>query len=120
MTRAAFPFGFDGRGRTAAPTDDEHLHAMIELLLFTTPGERPFRPTFGSGLLSLVFGPGGDALAGTAQISVHGALQQWLGDLILVEDVAISSDDATLRVAIRYLARKSGERRTALFSRPRP
>jgi phage baseplate assembly protein W len=116
----AFPFGFDGRGRTASASDEDHLRDMIELVLFTSPGERPFRPTFGSGLLGLVFGPNGDALAGTAQLSAQGALQQWLGELIQVEEVAVEVDDATLRVAVRYIARRGGQRRVASFTRARP
>ena len=33
-----FPFHFDGRGRTAATDDDDHIRDMIEQLLFTSPG----------------------------------------------------------------------------------
>ena len=39
-----YPFHFDGRGRTAETTYDEHIRDMIEQVLFTTPGER-VRPT---------------------------------------------------------------------------
>lgn len=116
----AFPFGFDGQGRTASASDDEHLRDMIELVLFTSPGERPFRPTFGSGLLNLVFGPNGDALAGTAQLSVHSALQQWLGELIQVEEVVVDANDAALNVVVRYIVRRGGQRRVASYTRARP
>ena len=61
--RSTIPIDFDGRGRTAETTDEEHVRDLIEQVLFTTPGERVNRPTFGSGLLQLVFAPNSDALA---------------------------------------------------------
>src|SRR5271165_734476 len=57
MTNIAFPFRIDGRGRTALVDDNSHIRDLIEQLLFTNPGERVNRPTFGSGLLALVFQP---------------------------------------------------------------
>jgi phage baseplate assembly protein W len=70
-----YPYRFDGRGRTATTTHDEHVRDMIEQLLFTTPGERVMRPDFGSGLMQLVFAPVDDELASATQLLVHGALQ---------------------------------------------
>ncbi len=64
-------------------------------MLFTTPGERVNRPTFGSGLLQLVFAPNSDELATATQFLVQGALQQWLGDLIQVDAVDVHADDST-------------------------
>lgn len=115
-----YPFHFDGRGRTAGTTDDDHIRDLIEQVLFTIPGERVNRPTFGSGLLSLVFGPSGDAIAAAAQVAVHGSLQQWLGDLIVIDDVRVESEDATLRVTVRYLVRRDQQRRVAQFTRAAP
>jgi phage baseplate assembly protein W len=112
-----FPFDLDGRGRTAATDADDHIHDMIEQVLFTAPGERVNRPGFGSGLLQLVFAPNSDELAAAAQFLVQGSLQQWLGDLIDVEAVEAESVDSTLRVTVRYVVRRDGERRVAEFSR---
>ena len=66
-----FPFRFDGRGRTATTGDDEHVRDLIEQVLFTAPGERVNRPTFGSGLLQLVFAPNSDELAAATQLTVQ-------------------------------------------------
>ena len=66
---------------------------------FHPPGERVNRPTFGSGLMQLVFAPNSDELATATQFLVQGALQQWLGDLIQVDEVQVESEDSTLRVA---------------------
>ena len=112
-----FPLRFDGRGRTAETDDDGHVRDMIEQLLFTAPGERVNRPTFGSGVLQLVFAPNGDALAAAMRLSVQASLQEWLGDLIEVADVDVDNDDSTLRLTVRYVVRRTGETRTATMVR---
>jgi len=115
-----YPYRFDGRGRTGQTGADEHIRDLIEQVLFTSPGERVNRPTFGSGVLQLVFAPNDDALATATQVTVQGALQQWLGELILVEDVDVESDDAALRVRVRYVVRRTQERQVANFTRGGP
>lgn len=117
MTQIDYPFHFDSRGRTAQAEDDKHIRDLIEQVLFTTPGERVNRPTFGSGLMDLVFKPNSDELATTTQFLVQGALQQWLGDLIEVEKVNVESEEATLRVTVEYVVRRSQERHMAQFLR---
>jgi phage baseplate assembly protein W len=112
-----YPYHFDGRGRTAQTTADDHIRDLIEQVLFTTPGERVNRPTFGSGVLQLLFAPNNDALAAATQVTIQGALQQWLGELILVESVDVENDDATLRVQVQYVVRRTRERRVAEFVR---
>src|SRR6266403_3666855 len=110
-----YPFHVDARGRTAEASDEDHIRDMIEQVLFTAPGERVNRPTFGSGVMQLVFAPNSDALAAATQFLVQGALQQWLGDLIVVDSVEVESVDATLRVAISYVVRRTEARQTAVF-----
>ena len=111
-----YPFHFDGCGRTAPTDDDDHIRDLIEQLLFTRPGERVNRPDFGSGLLQLVFAPNSDELAATAQFLVQGALQQWLGDLILVENVNIDSHESTFIVTVQYTIRRTQHRQVAQFA----
>lgn len=112
-----FPFHFDERGRTAATSDDDHIRDMIEQLLFTNPGERVNRPDFGSGLMQLVFAPNSPELAATLEFSLRAALQQWLGDLIEVQELEVTSEEATLRVVVQYVVRRTGEPRTETFAR---
>jgi phage baseplate assembly protein W len=111
-----FPFHLDSRGRTAATSEEEHVRDLIEQVLFTAPGERVNRPTFGSGLLQQVFGPNGDVIATAVQFTVQGSLQQWLGDRIQVESVVVESRDSTLAVTVVYRLR-DGQRRTAELTR---
>lgn len=111
-----FPFHFDGRGRTAETGTDEHIRDLIKQVLFTAPGERVNRPTFGSGLMRLVFAPNSDELAAATQFLVQGALQQWLGDLIQVDEVQVESEDATLRVTVQYTVRRTQQQQVARFT----
>jgi phage baseplate assembly protein W len=120
MTHIAFPFQVDARGRSAEVDEDAWIRDLIEQVLFTTPGERVNRPTFGCGLLQAVFAPNTDALAITAQLSVQSALQQWLGELIVVEAVSVRHDDAALEVTVQYSHRRTQDRQVALFTQPAP
>lgn len=113
----AFPYRFDQRGRSADADDEAHIRDLIEQVLFTAPGERVNRPTFGSGLLQLVFAPTSDELAAATLFLVQGALQQWLGDLIQVEAVQVDGEEATLHVAVQYVVRRTQSRQVAQFSR---
>jgi phage baseplate assembly protein W len=105
----AFPIHFDESGRTAACGDDDHVRQMIELLLFTNPGERVNRPDFGSGLLQLLFAPNSPELAAALQFTVQAALDRWLGDLIEVRALEVTSDDSRLVVDLTYAIRRTGE-----------
>lgn len=115
--QVAFPFRVDGRRRTALASDEDHIRQMIELVLFTAPGERVNRPEFGSGAQQLLFGPSSPELAPTLQCVVQGALQQWLGDRIRVEAVEVSSEDNRLQVLVQYLLVRNDERRVVAFER---
>ena len=91
-----FPFHFDSRGRTASTDDDDHIRDMIEQLLFTNPGERVNRPDFGSGLLQMVFAPNSPELAAALQFTTQAALQRYLGDVIDLQQLQVTAEDATL------------------------
>jgi phage baseplate assembly protein W len=111
------PLQFDDRGRTSEAAYEAHIRDMIEQVLFTAPGERVNRPDFGTGLLQLVFAPNSAELATTTQVLVQASLQQWLGHLIVVEEVRCASEDSTLHVTVRYTMRRTQETRTAEFER---
>jgi phage baseplate assembly protein W len=117
MIHIDFPLHFDNRGRTALTDEAYHIRDMIEQLLFTNPGERVNRPEFGSGLQQLVFAPNSPELAAALQFTVQSGLQQWLGDVIDVDAVEATAEEATLRVCISYRIKRSGEQRTESFER---
>ncbi len=112
-----FPFQFDGRGRTAETTDDEHIRQMLEQLIFTNPGERVNRPDFGSGISQLVFAPNSPELAATLQFTMQAAIQHWLSDVLELNALDVQSVDSTLTIDIKYLVRRTNETQTARFTR---
>jgi phage baseplate assembly protein W len=116
VTGVAFPLRFDGRGQTAESDGDAHIQELIEQVLFTAPGERVNRPDFGSGALQLVFAPGSDDVASTTQFLIRGALQQWLGDIVDVQDVDVQTEDGTLLIRVAYVSRQSQQLQTATFA----
>ena len=97
-----FPYHFDQYGHTAETTYLDHIQDMVELILFTSPGERVNRPDFGAGLLQLVFEPDDTVLATTVQTTVQGALERWLGNVIEVNDLQVISEGTALRVEVKY------------------
>ncbi len=112
-----FPFHFDDLGRTARTDDEDHIRDMIEQFLFTNAGERVNRPGFGSGLLQQVFAPNSPELASTLQFTLQAGLQQWLGDVIEVRELTVTSEEASLRVELTYSIRRTNEVRTQTFER---
>ncbi len=117
----SFPYQIDGRGRSREARrdeeNDEYIKGLIELVLFTAPGERLMRPDFGSGLQQLLFAGNSPELAATTQMLVQGALQQWLGSLIVIESVAIEAIDSALHVEVIYIVRRSQSQQRANFTR---
>jgi uncharacterized protein len=113
----AWPYGFDARRRTAEAGDLRHIRDLVEQVLFTQPGERVMRPGFGSGILQLVFAPNSPELAGATQMLVQGALTQWLGALITVQEVTALAEESTLTVTVRYVVRRTGEVQVESFTR---
>jgi phage baseplate assembly protein W len=120
MTHIGFPLRLDTRGRTDLVDDEAYLRGLVEQVLFTRPGERVNRPDLGSGVDRLVFAPTDDALARSTSALVHGALQQWLGDLLRIEEVEVRSADSTLDVTVVYspLQAAVGDRRVLRVSSP--
>ena len=112
-----FPFHFDASGRTAPTGDDDHIRDMIEQILFTSPGERVNRPDFGSGLLQMVFAPNSTELAAALQFTTQAALQRYIGDLIDLQELAVTAEDERLNVTVTYAVKRTGQQRTQIFAR---
>jgi uncharacterized protein len=113
----AYPYQFDGRGRTALASDPAHIEQMIEQILFTSPGERVNRPTFGCGLLQMPFEPNDDRLQQTTEFLIRGALSQWLGTLIDTQAIDVARKDNLFTVKIVYVVRKTKRAQSATFER---
>ena len=103
------------RGHTAQTDPLTHIGDMIEQILFTSPGERVNRPTFGSGTAQLVFAPNSDVLAAAQQQAIQAGLQQWLSDLIRVQSVRSTAEEATLQVTVVYTVIQTQQQQTQQF-----
>lgn len=118
MTRFPFVYRIGPDGRTAAMTREAHIAALIEQVLFTSPGERVNRPDFGAALREMVFAGNAPELAAATRHMVQGALHRWLGDLVELREVAADADEARLTVRVRYRALDEAEERTVEIVRP--
>jgi phage baseplate assembly protein W len=112
-----FPLHFDSLGHTATVDEDAHLRDMVEQVLFTNYGERVNRPDLGGGALALVFAPNSPQLAAGMQFGLKASLLRWLGDVIEVQDLDVTSEDSTLRIEVSYRVRRTGEVLSDTFTR---
>ena len=110
-----FPWALDGRGRTAETDYDGHVRDLIEQVLLTGPGERVMRPDFGSGLLALVFEPGGPEVAATVQYLVQSSLERELASVIALQAVEAEAIDSALVVSVTYVVRRTQTLQVATF-----
>lgn len=117
MSWMGFPFK-PRHGRTLTRGEDGHVRDMLELVLFTAPGERVNQPDFGCGLNRLLFAGASPELAGTLDLTVRGAVQRWLGDVLAIESLSVRVADSTITLDLTYVLRASGESGSASFERP--
>jgi len=112
MSDIAFPYSIDSAGRTALTDTASHVRDLVEQTLLTSQGERVNRPTFGTGLMQMTFAPNSAEVAMAIQFLIQGALQQWLGDLVRIEQVNVLAEDATLNVQVQYVVLATQQRET--------
>jgi phage baseplate assembly protein W len=117
MMNIDYPFSFDSRGRTSLADTNDHIRDMLEQLLFTNPGERVNRPDFGSGIQQLIFAPTSPEVAAALQFTLKAAITRWLGDLIEVQALEVTSEDSTLSIFISYVVRRTNEPQEAQLVR---
>jgi len=114
----AFPFGLRA-GRAATVDAETHVRQVIEVVLFTQPGQRVNRPTFGAGADQLVFEPDNDALTTAVKHLVQAALQQAAQGLYQVRDLQVSAEGATLSVTVTYVDNLSPAPKSLTLERAR-
>jgi phage baseplate assembly protein W len=120
MSRSlTFPFSISELG---APQVSPHLRTIreqVEQILFTIPGERVNRPSFGCGVQRLVFGGCSPEVAAATEYVINVNLREFMGDVIAVDAVRVTADpeQATLIVDLLYTVRTTGEERADSFRR---
>lgn len=109
-TSFGFPFKINDDGRTASITGDDNIRAKIIQVLFTAPGERVNMPDFGCGLRELIFDSNNNILAATTEFTVRKAMERWLGDEILVENVDVKNEEENLYILLVYVRKDTLEK----------
>jgi hypothetical protein len=98
-----------GRQGGVAVTDDlsRHLRDKVLAVLFTAPGERINRPSFGVGLNAAVFESLDELTLASLEFRVSQGLNRDLGDEILIDSIDIVStpEDGLLELDIDYRLR---------------
>lgn len=104
MSSIRYPFEIDqGLGRVRSEPDrSAYIRQLMQQVLLTSPGERIDRPDFGCGVRRMVFAPNNPATATLTQVLVYQALTTWLADVIVVDDITVEADVATLSIRITY------------------
>jgi hypothetical protein len=67
--------------------------------------------------MQMVFAPNSPELATALQFSLKAGLMRWLGDLIDLQELQVTSEDSTLRITVRYIVRRTNQRQDATFER---
>jgi hypothetical protein len=109
-----FPFSVT-RGTVDSASDDEWVIGLIEQVLFTIPGERVNRPSFGCGVEALVFESDSAQLATATQYLVQSELQRWLAGLAQIQSVAAVATPPVLSITIEYINLVSDSKGRASF-----
>ena len=95
-----YPYGLGSDGSARRTTAGDHLRDLIVQVLLTNPGERVNLPEFGVGVQRLVFAPNNEALRSSTQFLVTANLRRWLGDVIDVDAVTVSSEPGAEEMVI--------------------
>lgn len=104
-----FPFGISEQGGIRTTGASDHIKDEIMAVLLTAPGERVNQPEFGCGLKELVFAPNSMMLSTMVDFKVEQALDRWLGDKIVADDVNVQTLDEQLQIEIVYTVKETGE-----------
>lgn len=114
----AFPFNIGSDGRPATPaTLSDHIKGEIIQLLLTSPGERPFLPSFGGGLRRMVFERNDDVSAAVAKAQIINSLNKYLGHRISIDALDVTAQESTLAVDLRYRIIATDETEQLRFER---
>lgn len=113
----AFPYLFDAIRLTGLTDERSHIRQMLELLLFTMPGERVNRPDFGCGIQRMVFAPQNSEVLSTLHTLIESEIHRWLGDVLALRKLEVTSEDATLRVLLEYQLPNDGRINQERFER---
>jgi uncharacterized protein len=65
----------------------------------------------------LVFAPNSPELAATVQFTMQAAIQSYLGDLVDLQSLEVTSEDSLIHIELSYVLRRTGQLNSTQFSR---
>lgn len=95
----AVPFQMTTTGYPVTAQGRNAIDGMIQDCLLTTPGERRYRPTYGSWLRRILFSNIGNPTLLQARSEINRAVGAWLPQVTIV-GVDFIVDDTSIHVAI--------------------
>ena len=114
----SFPFRITQEGRTATVASlEDHVYGEVIQLLLTNPGERLFVPDFGGGVRRLVFEGGGQSTEALAKAMISQAISRWLDQRVTLQELTVTSRDASLIVDLVYRVVGVQDQRRLRFER---
>jgi uncharacterized protein len=99
-----FPLRTNVQGSLQISVNDRSVEDAIQIILRTNPGERVYRPEFGSRLGDLAFAPMNTQTLLLIQLCVREALEQW-EPRIMLEDIRTDPDPVRGLVDIKIIYR---------------
>jgi Bacteriophage baseplate protein W len=113
----AFPLRVDAGGAIALVQDDEDIQEAVELILSTSPGERPMRPQFGCAVHDCVFETVDAYTVGRLERAVRIALDRWEPRIeVLAIDIDLSqAARGELPIEITYRLRATNDVRNLVY-----
>src|SRR5262245_7170097 len=107
------------RGVAVVPLEDS-VRAMLEQILFTLPGERVNRPTFGVGVQRYVFEPSSPMLAERLRVALDENVYEHLGKSVRILAVFVERNERDeeqllVRVAFEVVGTVTGGHSLEVF-----
>jgi uncharacterized protein len=113
----AFPLRVDAGGAIALVNDDEDIREAVELILGTSPGERPMRPQFGCAVHDYVFETVDAYTVGRLERAVRIALDRWEPriEVLAIEIDVSQAGRGELPIEITYRLRATNDVRNLVY-----
>ena len=115
--RWAFPPQLGDRNNFVLVEDDANIRQSIYVIIYTVPGERVMRPTFGCEIHSLIFWPINLQTAAIAERYVKETIERWEPRITLEKvDVSIGDyDHGQLIINIAYRLKNQHDARSLVY-----
>jgi len=113
----SFPFQINSKGRNTVVDENQHIKQQIEIILFTSPGERLNHPTFGCGLNQIIFENNDAEIIASTKYLIQSSLQYWLSEVIDIKFVDIQNIDSLLYVSVSYTIKQTDETFSVTFKK---